>query len=81
MVITDTFAPVLNNLTAALNGTAWTAATDYTYNEATGTFSSTAGAITVPAATYTQDSTTERGLSHRVRAHLSSPEQCSGRSD
>ena len=29
-VITDTFAPVLNNLTAALNGTAWTAATDYT---------------------------------------------------
>ena len=58
VVITDTFAPVLNNLTAALNGTAWTAATDYTYNEATGTFSSTAGAITVPAATYTQDSTT-----------------------
>ena len=48
VVITDTFAPVLNNLTAALNGTAWTAATDYTYNEATGTFSSTAGAITVP---------------------------------
>ena len=58
VVITDTFAPVLNNLTVALNGTAWTAATDYTYNEATGTFSSTAGAITVPAATYTQDSTT-----------------------
>ena len=58
VVITDTFAPVLNNLTAALNGTAWTATTDYTYNEATGTFSSTAGAITVPAATYTQDSTT-----------------------
>lgn len=58
VVITDTFAPVLNNLTAALNGTAWTAATDYTYNETTGTFSSTAGAITVPAATYTQDSTT-----------------------
>ena len=23
----------------------------------------------------------ERGLSHRVRAHLSSPEQCSGRGD
>ena len=58
VVITDTFAPVLNNLTAALNGTAWTAATDYTYNEATGTFSSTAGVITVPAATYPQDSTT-----------------------
>ena len=48
----------MNNLPAALHDTAWTAATDYTYNEATGTFSSTAGAITVPAATYTQDSTT-----------------------
>ena len=70
VVITDTFAPVLNNLTAALNGTAWTAATDYTYNEATGTFSSTAGAITVPAATYTQDSTTLSDLIRFLRRNL-----------
>ncbi len=56
--ITDTFEPVLQNLTASYNGTAWTAGTEYTYDTSTGSFVSTAGAITVPAATYTQNTTT-----------------------
>lgn len=58
VVITDTFNPVLSNLTASFNNAAWTATTDYTYNETTGVFDSVAGAITVPAATYTQDAAT-----------------------
>ncbi len=58
VVITDTFNPVLTNLTATFNGTAWTEDTDYTYDETTGVFASVAGKITVPAATYTQDTTT-----------------------
>ena len=45
-----------------------TAATDYTYDQATGEFTLTPGRITVPAATYTQDAatgawTTEPGIS------------------
>lgn len=55
VTLTDIFNPVLGNVTAAFNGTAWTEGTEYTYDEATGTFVSTQSAITVPAATYTQD--------------------------
>ena len=58
VVITDTFNPVIKNLTATFNGTAWAEGTDYTYDETTGVFASVAGRITVPAATYTQDTTT-----------------------
>ena len=58
VVITDTFNPMLTNLTATFNGTAWVEGTDYTYDETTGVFASVAGRITVPAATYTQDTTT-----------------------
>lgn len=58
VVVTDTFDPILTNLTATFNGTAWTAGTNYTYDETTGAFASVAGQITVPAATYAQDSTT-----------------------
>ncbi len=54
-VITDTFNPILTDLTATLEGTPFTA---YTYNEATGLFTTNVGAITVPAATVTQDPTT-----------------------
>ena len=55
VIITDVFDPILGSLSVALDGTAWTRGTEYTYNEATGEFASTAGAITVPAATYTQN--------------------------
>ena len=58
LVITDTFDPVLRNLTVRFNGVLWTEGTQYTYNAATGVFTTTAGALTVPAATFTQDPTT-----------------------
>ena len=52
-VITDTFDPALSGITVTFNGKAWSAGTEYTYDEATGIFSTTAGEVTVPAATYT----------------------------
>lgn len=42
-VITDTFDPVLSNLTVTFNGTAWTDPTEYTYDETTGVFATAAG--------------------------------------
>ncbi len=58
VILTDTFNPILSDLAVSFNGTTWTAGTEYTYNEATGLFTTTAGQITIPAATYTQDATT-----------------------
>ncbi len=58
VVLTDTFDPILSNLSVSYNGATWTEGTEYTYNEATGLLTTTQGAITVPAATYTQDPTT-----------------------
>lgn len=60
VVITDTFDPILQDIAVTYNGTVWTAGNEYTYNETTGLFSSTAGAVTVPAATYTLDAATGR---------------------
>lgn len=54
IVVSDTFDPVLSDLEVTFNGTTWTAGTQYTYNQTSGLFTTTAGAITVPAATYTQ---------------------------
>ncbi len=59
IVITDTFNPILSNITVTLNGTTLTEGTDYTYDETTGLFSTVAGRVTVPAATFTQN---EQGL-------------------
>lgn len=56
--VTDTFDPVLRNLTVTFNGTAWTAPTNYIYDETTGMFTTVLGEVTVPAATYTQNSET-----------------------
>ncbi len=55
VVLTDTFDPILNPITVTFNGTAWTEGTEYTYDETTGLFETTLGAITVPAATYVQN--------------------------
>lgn len=55
IAVADTFNPVLSNITVTLDGTALTAGTDYTYDTNTGAFSTTAGVITVPAATYSQN--------------------------
>ncbi len=57
-VITDTFDPILTDLVVTFNGTTWTRGSQYSYNEATGLFTTTAGQILVPAATYTQDPVT-----------------------
>lgn len=54
IVVSDTFDPILRNIQVTFNGTAWTAGTQYTYNQTTGVFATTAGAITVPAATTSQ---------------------------
>ena len=58
VVISDTFNPVLSELVVELNGTSLAQGTGYTYNSASGEFSVVDGVITVPAATYTQDSIT-----------------------
>ncbi len=55
IVLTDTFTPRLRALSATYNGTAWTAGVNYNYNATTGVFTSLAGQITVPAATYSQN--------------------------
>ena len=54
VVVSDNFDPVLSNLVVTLDGQTL-APTDYTYNAATGEFATTAGAITVPAATFALD--------------------------
>ena len=54
--ITDTFNPALSGITVTFNGAVWTEGTDYTYDETTGLFATVPGQITVPAATYTQNS-------------------------
>ena len=57
-VVSDTFAPVLTDISVMLNGTALEAGTDYTYDETTGVFSTQEGILAIPAATFTQDPAT-----------------------
>ncbi len=57
-VITDVFDPILDITSVTYNGTPWTEGVNYDYNEATGTFTTLEGQITVPAATFTQDPAT-----------------------
>lgn len=52
--VTDTFDPALQNITVTLDGAPLAEGTDYTYNQLTGLFQTTAGRITVPAAEYSQ---------------------------
>lgn len=51
IVLRDVFNPILKNIGVTYNGTVLSN-TLYTYNEATGVFETTAGAIEVPAATF-----------------------------
>ncbi len=57
-VITDTFDPILDITSVTFNGTTWTEPANYTYNEATGLFTTGIGQITIPAATFTRDPVT-----------------------
>ncbi len=54
-VVTDTFDPILSDLSASFNGTPLTVGTQYVYDQATGVFTTLGGTVTVPAATYTED--------------------------
>lgn len=56
IVVTDTFDPKLNDITVTLNGTQLNAGVGYTYDTASGVFTTTSGVINVPAAEFTQDS-------------------------
>ena len=56
--ISDVFDPVLTALTVTFEGTSWTEGVQYTYDEATGLFTTVPGQIVVPAATYTRDPVT-----------------------
>lgn len=58
LIVTDTFDPILTDLAVTFNGVAWTAPTQYTYDETTGVFATQAGQITVPAATIIRDPVT-----------------------
>ncbi|MBQ9071376.1 MAG: hypothetical protein IJY23_08540 [Clostridia bacterium] len=60
VIITDTFTPILNNLTVTLNGEELVMGTGYTYDATSGEFATLEGAITVPAATFTTN--TETGV-------------------
>lgn len=71
LVVTDTFDPILGNLTVRFNGAVWTEGVHYTYSAATGVFATVSGALTVPAAAFTQDAatgayTTDPGTSELV---------------
>ncbi len=55
VILSDTFDPILTDLTVIYNGTVWTENVNYTYDETTGVFTTLPGQITVPAATYTQN--------------------------
>ena len=52
VVVTDVFDPVLDITTVTLDGTVLGEGTGYTYEQATGAFSSAPSVITVPAATF-----------------------------
>ncbi len=55
LVISDTFDPILSDITVLVDGRLATEGTDYTYNEATGEFATVASVVTVPAGTFTQN--------------------------
>lgn len=56
VVLTDTFNPILSNVTVSVDGNPKVLNTDYTYNVGTGVLATIAGRLTVPAGTITQDS-------------------------
>lgn len=58
VTISDTFDPILSGINVTFNGAPWAEITDYDYSEVTGEFITVLGKVTVPAATYTQDSIT-----------------------
>lgn len=58
VIVTDTFNPILNPISVTYNGAQWVSPTNYTYEPTTGLFTTVAGQITVPAATFSQNADT-----------------------
>ncbi len=56
LTVNDVFNPILSDISVAINGSALSEAF-YTYDETTGEFATVNGAISIPSATTTQDST------------------------
>lgn len=54
-ILADTFDPVLNDIAVTFNGNIWTLGTNYAYDLTTGQFTTLAGQIAVPAATFAQN--------------------------
>ncbi len=55
VIMNDLFDPVLDISSVTFNGEPWAVNVNYAYNETTGDFSTLAGQITVPAATFTRN--------------------------
>ena len=57
-VVSDLLNPILTALAVTFEGDTWTLGSEYNYSETTGQFTTVAGNITEPAATYTRDPST-----------------------
>lgn len=55
VTVTDTFNPILSDISVSYNGTPWTEGVNYTYDEATGLFTTLDGQISVPGAVFNQN--------------------------
>ena len=70
LVVSDSFQPILENLSVSYNGVTWAEGVNYTYDASTSAFATLPGQITVPAASYTQNAdgsfTTVPGVSTLV---------------
>lgn len=58
VILSDTFDPILSDVSVTYNGTPITSPDGYTYDTTTGEFNTVASVITVPAATYERDPVT-----------------------
>lgn len=58
VTVSDMLDPVLSNIRVYYNGELWSSPEDYSYDETTGSFVTAAGAVSVPAASFTQDAVT-----------------------
>lgn len=58
VAVYDQFDPILSGIVVSLDGVTWTEGVQYNYDQLTGQFSTVAGQIVVPAATYAQDPVT-----------------------
>ncbi len=56
--VSDTFDPILEDITVTYNGVVWREGIDYSYDETTGEFTTLPGALTVNAATFTTNPAT-----------------------